>query len=217
MALGINYETVDGGDIVPVVKYNAKAGRWFRVDRDNGQNDEVELKTFRALFDFENVETGHIHFDTGKAPEFCLSVFGKPTPTPPSDKFKPGIRIIVKLSKDNAGDKDAIREIAATSKAFLEGIDDLHDLYLEGVKANPGKLPLVTMTDTKAITSEGKGQKSTNYSPIFAIEGWKDRPVDLVAMPRVWKGPATSSSSASPPSTGSTKASPPAKTDDDEW
>ena len=51
MALGVNYET-QTGDIIPVVKYNAKAGRWFRSDRGDGQTEEIDItKNFSAMFD----------------------------------------------------------------------------------------------------------------------------------------------------------------------
>jgi len=84
------------------------------------------------------------------------------------------------------------------------------------VKANPGKLPVVIMSETIPIVSEGKGQKSTNYCPKFEIVQWAPRPVDLEAQPR----PAASAGrpANTPPSTGSTKATPPANTaDDDEF
>ena len=46
MALGLNKGS-DYADIVPIVKYNAKAGRFYRIDRidDGGQwvTDEVEI------------------------------------------------------------------------------------------------------------------------------------------------------------------------------
>ena len=36
MAFGISYES-GAGDIVPVLKFDARAGRFFRVDRADGQ------------------------------------------------------------------------------------------------------------------------------------------------------------------------------------
>jgi hypothetical protein len=77
---------------------------------------------------------------------------------------------------------------------------------------------VVIMSDTLPITSEGKGQKSTNYAPVFTIEKWVARPADLVASPR---GPSTAKAEAparaTPPSTGSTRASAPFSNDDDDF
>ena len=214
MALGVNYEAATGGDIIPVVKYNAKAGRWARVDRTDNANDEVDItRNFKAVFDFENVQTGWIAFVAGQAPDFDVVTYPDTHPqrTPPTDKHKGGVRILIKLAPSCGGD---VREVASVSKAFLRGMDELHDAYLAGVKANPGKLPVVTMVDTIPIVSEGKGQKSTNYCPKFEIGSWVARPVDLEAQPR----PSASAGrpAGTPPSTGSTKAAPPATTADDD-
>jgi hypothetical protein len=217
MALGVNYESSNGGDFLPVAKYNAKAGRWSRVDRSDGVNEEVDITlSFKAIFDFENVETGWISFTAGQAPDFDVVKYPAthPSRVPPSLNHKPGIRIAVKLGADCGGD---VREVASVSKAFLRGIDELHNDYLEGVKANPGKLPVVIMVNAIPIVSEGKGQKSTNYCPQFKIASWASRPSDLNASLRSEASAPPARSTATPVSTGATKVSAPAAADDDEW
>lgn len=201
MALGINYEST-GGDFLPIVKYDARAGRLSRVDRVNNENVPVDItKSFKAVFDLENLETGWIDF-TGGAPQFAMSVLGTgPKPEKPSESFSEGVRFIVKLGKDCGGD---VREFASTAKAFLRGLDKLHDEYKSGSAANPGKLPVVSLEDTVAITSGEGARKSTNYAPVFKISGWVNRPEDLVHKAR-----SSSAQPASPPSTGSTKVSAP--------
>jgi hypothetical protein len=217
MALGLNYDTPTGGggDFLAVVKYNAKAGRWARVDREDNSNVETDItRTFKAVADLENVETGWISFVAGQAPDFDVVVYPNthPARTAPTPNHKSGARLIVKLHSSCGGD---VREIASVSKAFIRGLDDLHDQYLEGVKKNPGKLPVIVMADTIPIVSEGKGQKSTNYCPQFEIVNWVGRPDDLVHQPRV--STASSTNSRVPPSTGSTKVSAPVNTDDDDF
>jgi hypothetical protein len=101
--------------------------------------------------------------------------------------------------------------MATSAKAAMRGIDALHTAYQEGEKQNPGKLPVVALADTIAITTEGQGQKTTNYQPVFEIVGWVARPVDLEYKPR---GVPADSNGAShrpaPPATGSTQVKPPA-------
>jgi len=65
----------------------------------------------------------------------------------------------------------------------------------------------VELVDTTPITSGEGARKSTNYSPVFKIASWVDRPADLVYIPKSRSGAA--SSAGSPPSTGGTKVSAP--------
>lgn len=204
MALGLDLSSPDSGDIIPIIKFDAKAGRMFRRDRVNGENDIVDItRSFKAVFDFENIEVGTINFDTGSAPDFAVARIGEPTPARPSEKHRPGARVLVKLSKECGGD---LRELASTAKAFLNGLNAAHDAYLAGVKANPGKLPIVALTDTTPITTGEGAKKSTNYSPVFEIVGWADRPSDLVYSP---KSRSSTPQVATPPSTGSNKVDAP--------
>jgi hypothetical protein len=214
MALGLNYEASAGGDIIPVCKYNAKAGRWARVEREGGVNEEVDItRTFKAVFDFENIQTGWISFVAGQAPDFDVVTYPDTHPSrqPPTANHKEGVRILIKLAPDCGGD---VREVASVSKAFLRGIDKLHTQYEAGLKDNPGKLPVVVMDDTIPIVSEGRGQKSTNYAPSFSIKSWVARPADLQAQPR--SSASAGRPAGTPPSTGSTRAAPPATTADDD-
>lgn len=181
MALGLQTES-GGGDFTPVVKFDARAGRMFRVDREqdgggNWNTNNVEITNgFTAVMDLENIEVGWLLFAAGVAPQLTLVKLGQPLPQRPSDQHKQGFRMIMKLGKSSGGD---VREIAATSKAVLGAVDDLHTAYEAQKAANPGKLPLVALTGSKAIVSTGKGQSSTNYAPIFEIQKWIDRPAEL--------------------------------------
>lgn len=169
-----------GGDFNDIIKYDARAGRIFRVDRaDSGEKTTVDItRSFKAIFDFENVEVGWMLLAIGGAPDFRMVPYGAAMPARPTPEHKQGIRMKVKLHASCGGD---IRELAGTANAFLTGINAVHDAYLAGAGANPGKLPVVVLEDTVGIESKGKGQKSTNYQPVFAIAGWAPRPADMVA------------------------------------
>jgi hypothetical protein len=213
MALGFNYSSGGGesGDIVPFVKYDARAGRFFRNDRSeqNGAytNNAVDItSTFKAVMDLENLEVGYLLFAAGAAPQFLLVKLGDPMPHKPADaKWKQGVRVMMKLHQSCGGD---VRETSSNAAAFLKGFDDLHTLYEGGKAANPGKLPIVVLKTTVPITSGSGEKKSTNYQPVFEIAGWAPRPVDLVHVSKgASQAPATQ---AAAPSTGSTPVGPPA-------
>jgi hypothetical protein len=185
---GFSVETSNGGDFLPICKYDARAGRIFRVDRVDvgGQfsSEPVDItRTFKALVDLENVETGWINFASGGAPDFKLVPMGSILPARPSDQHKNGIRMMLKLSKECGGDKP-IREIAGTSKAFLSGLEALYHDYSRGkVGENGDKLPVVVLEDTIPVTSGQGAKTSTNYCPVFKIVGWSLRG-DLVFEPK---------------------------------
>lgn len=215
MGLGLNFSSGSGGeDIVPYVKFDARAGRFFRNDRTevNGaySNNPVDItSTFKAVVDLENIEVGYLKFGAGAAPEYMLVPLGTPMPQRPADPgFKQGARLMLKLASTCGGD---VREITGNSSAFLKGIDDLHTAYEAGKAANPGKLPIVVLQSTLPITSGSGQKKSTNYQPVFEITGWAPRPNDLVFVPKNnTTQVAPAAGSAAPPATGSTPVGPPA-------
>jgi hypothetical protein len=209
MGFGLNLSNGGSKDFLPIVKYDARAGRMFRVDKDGGVSTPVDItRNFKAVFDLANVEIGWMAFAAGTAPDLRLVPLGADLPEKPSANHNKGVRFLVKLSKENGGD---VRELAGTSKAMLNSLEKLHDEYLAGLSDNPGKLPIVALIDTIAVES-GSGQyKNTNYTPIFEIVGWSARPNDLVASPRGDSvAPAAPAARPAPPSTGSTRAAAPA-------
>jgi hypothetical protein len=213
MAFGGFFDGVgEGGSFLPIVKYDARSGRISRRDRENGENNDVDItRSFKAIFDFENVEIGWINFNTGGAPDFRVARYadGASVDKPAGEGFKRGVRLVVKLSKENGGD---VREFASNAAAFLDGAKSLMDAYESGVKSNPGKLPVVELKDSIAKASSGGALKTTNYVPVWQITGWVKRPEDLVYTARSSSAPSTPS--AGPASTGSTKVAAPAGEDD---
>jgi len=217
MALGINTEAAEGGDFTPIVKYDARVGHFFRIDRAQdsaGQwqtTPEDITDNFSAVFDLENIETGWMLFKAGSPPDYRVQRIGAGTAIEqPSEMHKEGYRILIKLGAC-AGGTAAIREISGNAKAAIQGMNTLHDAYMEGVKSNAGKLPVVKLGKPIAKVSSGGGQKSTNFIPVYVIERWVPRPADLVYAPRSAAAPAAKSNGVTqgPPSTGSTKVSAP--------
>jgi hypothetical protein len=223
---GFSTALSSGGDFIPIIKYDARAGRIFRMDRvgtGNGfESQAVDITAnFKAIFDLENVETGWIDFPPGSAPDFKLVPISKELPDKPSAKHKNGIRFMMKLSNDCAGGSAANREIAGTSKAFLSGIEALYnDGYAKEKGANPGKLPVVVLEKVTPIKGIG-AKTSTNFQPTFRIVSWVARG-DLVFVPKAMQPaqatPQQIPQAPTPPSTGSARAQAPSQegtTDDD--
>ena len=220
---GFSTEPSAGGDFLPIVKYDARAGLWFRIDRvDSGQGflpEPVDVtRNFKAIFDLENLETGWIAFPSGSAPLSSLvamrDLLGKTAqfPAQPGATYKHGLRFMLKLAKDIGGDRP-VREVMGTSKAFLNGIETLFRDYLKDSAANAGKLPVVVMDGITMIKTGSGNKVSSNYRPNLKIAGWAPRG-DLE-----WKGRAgvvapaaagNGAAAAGPPSTGGTRAQAPA-------
>ena len=62
MALGFNFSPDGGSDsIIPIVKFDARAGRFSLRDYVDGAYVTKDITSdFAAIFDMENIETGSI-------------------------------------------------------------------------------------------------------------------------------------------------------------
>lgn len=187
MGLGLPQSSGGGGDRTPIIKYDARAGRIFRLDREQDasgtwQSNQVEItQGFQAIFDLQNIETGWLNFPAGGTPDIRTVKIGNPLPERPSPQHKTGYRVLMKLGKTIGGD---VREMASNAGVSIAGMDALYDAFLAQQGANAGKLPIVTLKTTTAVTksgkdAQGKPQSSTNYQPVWEITGWADRPEEL--------------------------------------
>lgn len=186
MGLGLPSGGGDGANRTPIIKYDARAGRIFRIDRSNAsgqwETDQVEITNgFQAIFDLENIETGWLHFPAGGAPSIQTAKVGTVLPPRPTDQHKAGFKILMKLGKSSGGD---LREMAANAQVSIKAMDALYDAYLAEAGAHAGQLPVVTLEKTTPVVSSGKDaagkpQSSTNYQPVWQIVKWVDRPEEL--------------------------------------
>lgn len=181
MALGLNTES-GGGDYTSIVKYDARAGRMFRVDRaqDAGgswSTDNVEItNSFQAIFDLDSIEVGWALLANGVAPSWSMVKLGEPLPAKPTDQHKQCFRVMLKLGKACGGD---LREFASQAKVVIGAMDALHTAFVAARAQHPNALPVVALKGTTPIVSTGKGQSSTNYQPVFEVVKWTERPAEL--------------------------------------
>ena len=102
-----------GGDFLPIVKYDARAGRMFRVDRDpiSGEKTQVDITgpDLRFAIDFGSLQVGYVQF-TANGPVRSMAPYGKPLPAQPQDKdeagklvSKPGFYVLLIAGKGVGG------------------------------------------------------------------------------------------------------------------
>lgn len=176
-----------GGDFLPILKFDSRSGRLFRIDRvsdgTNFSNESVEITSdFKAVADFENMEVGWANFTPGSPPNFALVPLGDPMPPRPSEQHKNAVRFMVKLAKSCAGDKP-VRELSGTAKSFLRGVEKAYEEYQAQRDVNAGKLPVIRLKTTIPVKTGTGDRASTNYQPIFEIVGWQARG-DFTFQPR---------------------------------
>ena len=192
MGLGLQTEAGGAGGYNQILKYDARAGRTFRVDREQdstGQYASVNVDVtqgFQAVMDLAHVQVGWAAFRAGMAPDFRLVALGQAMPARPEgvdEKTKKPIygqcfKVMLKLGKSSGGD---VRELASSARVVIGAIDALHTAFEAAPEAKAGKLPVVSLKSTTPVVSGNGAQKSTNYAPVFEIVKWVDRPAELVA------------------------------------
>lgn len=211
MALGLSTGG-SGGDIKPYVKYDAMAGRLFRMDRVqhgdgtfSSESHEI-TNTAQMVMDLANIRVGWINY-TSQGPIRRLVVLGQEAiPPRPEDKnsdgkpaFKQGFEVDLLLDKNSGG--GGLRVLGSAAGCVIEAMDALHDAFTGAAESKAGKLPVVKISGVSPV----KSGQSTNYKPNFAIVNWIDRPQQL-------SGAApTTQPSQSAPATGSTQVSAPSQ------
>jgi hypothetical protein len=201
-----------GGDFLPIVKYDARAGQFKLVERvqtANGFKSEEEIMDrvkLRMVVDLHNLETGWIDFTSG-APQFNL-VYARdlfdpdrnpsgivfPEAPVPQGGWKTGIRFMVKLPRtvimegdppDSIQVDKTIREMATCAKAFMSGIEEVYEVFLAEVAKHQGSVPVLKLHGVPAVQKTGSGARtSIAYRPAFVIDKWVPRPPDLIPTPR---------------------------------
>jgi hypothetical protein len=175
MSLGFNLETKGGGDILPIVKWDAKAGDLIKQDRYQAadgtwQKDEQELGLpLQVAMDLGSIEIGWLSFAAG-APDFQMVKAGEPLPAQPSPDHKQAFR--VRIASNDLG----LREFSHSAKTVLRAMDTLYSQYEAEAPANPGKVPVVTISGTDRVKVNSPNGELTFKAPVWSITQWIDRP-----------------------------------------
>ena len=166
----LNLES-SSGDFTPIIKMNAKAGRWYKRDQVGDQYQDVEVADLTAVFDLENIATGWLAFPQGGAPNWVPDPSLSDAGVQPSPDHKRGFKINLYSDKN----LDGLREWMSNSNCANTAVKGLYAAY-EGLRvANVGKVPVVRSTGMTPIAT----QHGTNYQPTLEIVAWADRPEGL--------------------------------------
>ena len=199
--MGFNqYQSSGGGDFRPIIKYDAKAGKMFRVDRFKdlaGKWDSqlVEITDACAFIaDMPNIEIGWMAFDPQVKFEMVkyldlqsgqtqypvqptgLDKYGNPA-------FKEAFRVGIKLANSalqnptNGEAPEAVRDLSGSSAAIRNAFNAIVEAWEAAPERNDGLLPVVQMKGANPV----KSAHGTNYQPVFEIVAWQPRPDDLPA------------------------------------
>jgi hypothetical protein len=68
-----------------------------------------------------------------------------------------------------------VREFISTALATWNAIDTLHTAYAKEAGKHPGQLPTVKLVEV----IETRSANGTSFTPVFEIDGWVARPVDM--------------------------------------
>ena len=200
MALGLSTESSgSGGDILPIVKWDAKGGDFLRQDRYQAgdgtwQKDEQEIAfPCQVAMDLANIEIGWLSFASG-APDFQMVKIGENIPARPSEDHKNAFR--VRLTNKELG----LREFSHSAKTVLRQMDELHSQYEREAPNHPDQVPVVTFEGAETVKINGPQGELRFKPPIMKITGWVDRPQSLsgTAAPAPQTTPAAVSAPPAP-------------------
>lgn len=174
MALNLPSEGGSGGNITPIIKFDAKVGEFYRVESENvgGEwvRESIEMKLpFEIAMDMEGIEVGYMAFVNNR-PDFKMVKLGDRMPDKPSDDYKSAFR--VKLVNREIG----LREFSSQSKMVQSAFDQLHNQYEAQKANNPGLCPVIKVTETKTVSVTTPQGDQRFKVPVWEISQWTERP-----------------------------------------
>lgn len=165
-----------GEDIKSRIEYDAKAGKWHRVERAQNASGEWVTDKFEMdkgemfVMDIANIEVGWIRFSS--QPDFQMVPNGQQVGPKPSDVHKVGFRVPILLPRETVA-----RNFASTAKSVIGVIDELHTKV--SADAPAGHAPVVKIAGTRIIETKTPQGTNRNYAPLLEIVKYVPRPAPL--------------------------------------
>lgn len=148
------------GDFAPYVKYNSKAGRWYKKEGAN----EVEVSNPTFIADFENIKTGWFLYAEGQAPSIVFDPSLSVQAPRPSEKHRRGF----KLTLFSQTSFNGLVEFTSASMHVCNAINELYAQYEAEKEKYPGQFPVISSTGS----APQKDKLGTNYKPLLSIIKW---------------------------------------------
>lgn len=175
---------VTNGDFLPICKFDARSGRFFKVNKEmGGTAEDIEIPNgTKFAVDFGTLEAGWVTFGAqGPIRQMQPYIEGQAPVQQPPDKDQDGKSIYrpgfyVKLAGNAL---DGIREWIGASAAVMNAMDELYTVACGLPEMAQGKIPIVHIASSIPIKSGSGAKTSTNYAPVFQIDTWTDRPDQL--------------------------------------
>ena len=208
MGLGLNIgtESAGNGEFLPLVNYNAKAGRLKYSQRVeiNGrwekQEEDVSFQMPAFVADMESIQVGWLFYKAGMAPVRALVQIGQPIPPCPlgdygvderGNAIKPKQGFAMRLLDGNR----TVREFSSNAQAVVAAMDELHNKWREAPEREQGLLPVFQFQGAIEV----KGKHGSNYIPNFVIVKWVPRPAELAGSQAAPAGSASVAPAAPAP------------------
>lgn len=175
MSLGLNTETKNKGDILSIIKFDAKAGEFLVENRSpNGDGtwsrDYNELKLpIKLVMDLGDIDVGWLSFASG-APDFQMVKVGDKVPAQPSPEHKQAFR--VRVFNKSLG----LREFSHSAKTVMRAMDDLHNQFEAERGANMGKMPVIEIPECTTVRVQTPQGELRFKAPAWKIVSWIDAP-----------------------------------------
>lgn len=165
--------TINDGEFVPYLKYNAKAGRFYA--KAEGITGEIEIINPLLAFDMSRIKTGWLFYSEGSGPEKVWDAspdVAAPRPAGPK-KFKRGFEVMVIGNGKIPGTQErlGLREFSSTATNVITSMLRMFADYEAGLAANRGMVPVYACTGVVPIT----GSYGVNYEPTFQLRQWVER------------------------------------------
>ena len=161
-----------GGDFVPHIRWNAQLGGKWQKSAEDGP---VDFEFSQAICNLPGLMTGWLRVEKGEAPDWKGDYNLEQESPRPSPEHNRGIKVLFMFGK-KFGDGPE-RELCASAKGLLMGIEDLFDKFEAEAGANPGKCPVVSFDGGEHIAL-GKG---ATVKPMMSIIKWVETPVEWQA------------------------------------
>jgi hypothetical protein len=169
------------GDWLPIVKFDALAGRFWKVDKDAAGLPALgDLIGKSIAVDFASAEIGWMRFGPQGPIRHMAPVGCPPVPMPDEvdDKNKPTFRPGFYLRVCGQA-VDGVREWCSTTGVLVDTFDLLWAQYEAAPQALTGQIPLIVVSGATPTVKGAGARRTTTYMPIVSITGWVDRPDSL--------------------------------------